>query len=164
MVVDKVVVMDRVVVVDMMAVMDMVVDRGGEEEPYRLVDVLATVDDEAEELLHLGLHGDHAEADAHDALRRRALAQAEGGVGVPQGGHLRAGQCALAKVTSSSLIEEVRDCSAPTNSMFRWLTSARSCSAISTTFSVSGWTKSAGMYLTPPRPAQWAMSTCWGRR
>ena len=43
-----------------------------------LVNVLATVDDQAEQLLHLGLHGDHPKPDAHHIQGRRALPQAEG--------------------------------------------------------------------------------------
>ena len=53
----------------------------------RLVNVLATVDDQAEQLLHLRLHGDHPEPDAHHVQRGRALPQAEGRVRVPQSGH-----------------------------------------------------------------------------
>ena len=51
-----------------------------------LVDVLATVDNKAEEFFDLGLHGHHAKPHAHHVQGRRPLAQAEGRVCVPQGG------------------------------------------------------------------------------
>ena len=52
-----------------------------------LINVLATVDDQAEQLLHLRLHGHHPEPDAHHIQGRWALPQAEGRVSVPQRGH-----------------------------------------------------------------------------
>ena len=53
---------------------------------HRLVNVFPAIDDEVEELLHVGVHGDHAEPDAHGVARGRPLAQTEGGVRGPERG------------------------------------------------------------------------------